>query len=215
MTESALDYSKRLIRYNATDGIDEMFVGFLFLLLPSLTHIANVAPEGSVWRWKPSLLIADALLLVFLFLARKLLKERITYQRTGYVKFRYSKLRGVIGSVIGFVVAGGILIYVSRVSPAEHRDLVLLGLGSALWAGFYLYFLVFRAGLHRIYRYAVAILLAVGPIAVYTIFSHVRDISTLSSTVPGGCFLLSGIITFWLYLHNTKPRQTQSTNEAQ
>lgn len=215
MTDSVAEYVKRPVRYNMIDGVDEMLIGFLFLALTLLMHVANVAPEGSIWRWKPLLLITNALLLIPFFLGRRLLKERITYRRTGYVKYRYSKTRSVIGGVVGFVVGVAVTVAIYRFWSVPERERYLILTSSLLWTAFYAYFFVYKTQMYRIYRYVIVLLMAIGPWVVYSVFRNVRDISTLSGAVLGACFLISGVITFLSYLYNTKPDPRQPADNAQ
>ena len=215
MAESILDYEKRPIRYNAIDGVDEMLLGLLFLALFLLMHLVAIAPAGSVWHWKPALLIANALVFVLFLVSRKLLKQRITYRRTGYVKPRYSKVRAAVGGIVGMVVGGVVTIYVLKALRPPQREPIMLVLNGLLWAGFYLYFYIIKTQLYRAYRYVIASAIAIAPILVYSAFSKVRDISTLSQAVLGACFLISGVITFWSYLRNTKPADEHCSDDTQ
>ena len=214
MTDLTAEYIKRPLRYNLIDGVDEMLVGFLFLALPLLAHVANVAPDGSVWQWKPLLLITNGLMLILVLVSRKLLKKWITYRRTGYVKYRYSKTRAVIGGIVGFGVGIAVMAAIYRLWPLPHREQHLILISSLLWAAFYAYFFVYKTEMYRIYRYVVVLLMAIGPLAVYSVFTTVRDISTLSGAVMGACFLISGVITFWSYLRRTNPSGAEREDEA-
>lgn len=210
MSESLLDYEKRPIRYSSIDGIDELLIGVFILVSTILMYVVNTAPQGSIWRWKPTVLISNALLLVVFLLARKLLKERITYRRTGYVRYRYSKVKSAIGGIVGFVVAAALVvsIYVLWHPPARDRSLILLG--SLLWATLYVYFYVHLTKMYRAWRYLVAVVMAAGPVALYSVLPNVRDISTLSAGLLGACFSISGVVAFLSYLRKTKPDNVQS-----
>jgi uncharacterized membrane protein HdeD (DUF308 family) len=214
MAESVLDYEKRPIRYNAIDGVDEMLVGLLFLALPLSTHMANVATEGSVWHWKHTFLIANALILVAFFVGRKLLKERITFRRTGYVKYRDSKVRAAIGAMVGFAVGCVVVICAFILWHPPQRDRYLILFAGLLWAVFYIYFFVYKTKMYHAWRYLLALLVAAGPLAVYSALPHVRDISSLSTVVLGACWLISGVITFSSYLRNTHPA-AEPSDEAE
>lgn len=210
MAESILDYEKRPTRYSNIDGIGEMFIGFVFLALTLLMHLDNVAPSGSIWHRKEVVLIASVLILVIVYLGQKLMKERITYRRTGYVKYRSSKVKTAISTVIGFVVAGVVVVALSILWRPPQRDRYLILLAGLGFAFLYAYFLIYLTKMYYVWRYLVALCLAVGPFAVYSAFPNVHGISNLSSGgVLGSCFLASGVITFWSYLHHTKPAEMQ------
>lgn len=210
MAESVLDYEKRPIRYSLIDGIDEMLVGFFLFTSMIFTHAENLAPERSVWHWKHTVLIANALLLVVFLLARKLLKECVTYRRTGYVKYRYSKLRSTIGGVVGFAVAAAIVVSTSVLWHPPERDRYLILVGGLGWAALYVYFFIYLTKMYRVWRWFVAVVMAAGPLAIYSVLWNVRDISTLSGGIPGACFFISGVAAFLSYLRNSKPAEVQS-----
>ena len=214
MTDLTADYIKRPVRCNLIDGVDEMLIGFLFLALPLLAHVANVAPEGSVWQWRPLLLIINGVLLVLILVSRKLLKQLITFRRTGYVKYRDSKIKGMIGAIVGLAVATPVMVAIYRLWPPPQRERHLILISSLLWAAFYTYFFIYKTEMYRTYRYVVVLLMAIGPLAVYSIFGNVRDISTLSGAVMGACFLISGVITFWSYLRRTHPADAEIEDET-
>lgn len=215
MAESALDYEKGPVRYNAIDGVDEMFIGLLSLALMLCMHFKNLAPEGSIWHSKYTFTFTSALILVAVFIARTLLKERITYRRTGYVMFRYSKVKFAIGGIVGFAGGGAAVLCVSILSRPPQQDRYLIFLAGLLWAFLYIYFGIYTTRMYYAWRYLVALLIAAGPFAVYSALPNVRDISTLSTAVFGGCFLISGVITFWSYLRNTRAVEAQSENNPQ
>jgi hypothetical protein len=214
MAESILDYEKRPARYSAIDGIDEMLIGFFFLTTTLTMHATNIASADSFWRWKYSFFVANALLLIAFFMVRKLLKERVTYRRTGFVKYRNSKVKSVLGGIVGFASGGAALTCLLILWPRPQRERYLILLGSVLWAAFYMYFFVYKTGMHRAYRYVMAVLMVASPLAVYSMFENVRDISTLTVVAPGTCWFFSGVITFWSYLHQTHPADPESEDAA-
>lgn len=210
MAESLLDYEKRPVRYNSIDGIDEMFIGLFLLSSTVLMHAVNVAPEHSIWRLKYAVLIADALLLIVFLLGRKVLKSRITYRRTGYVRYRYSKVKSVIGAVVGFGLAVVVVLSIFAWGPQPDREGTLILVGSLLWAALYAYFYIHAPKMYRLWRCLIAVAIAAGPLSFYSLLRQVHDISTLSAGMTGAFFLISGVTAFVSYLRNTKPAEVQS-----
>lgn len=210
MAESVLDYEKRPIRYNSIDGIDEMFIGLFLLSSTVLMHAVNVAPERSIWHLNYAVLIANALLLIVFLLGRKVLKDRITYRRTGYVKYRYSKVRSAIGAVVGFGLAVVVVLSLLAWGRPPDREGSLILVGSLLWAAFYAYFYIHVPKMYRLWRWLIAVAIAAGPLSFYSLLRQVHDISTLSAGIPGVFFLISGVTAFVSYLRNTKPAEAQS-----
>lgn len=209
MAESVLDYEKRPIRYNSIDGIDELFIGLYLLSSTILMHAGNVASENSIWHLNHTVVTANVLLLVLFLLARRVLKKRITHRRTGYVKYRYSKVRSAIAAVIGFGLAVVVVLLMAAWHPHDREGSLIL-LGSVMWAVLYAYFYIHIPRSYRLWRWLIAAAIAAGPLSIYSLLRHVRDISTLSAAMPGALFLVSGVVAFVSYLRNTKPAEAQS-----
>jgi hypothetical protein len=82
--------TRRTRQYWTEDGLPEIFVGVLFLILAVYFYLQAVLPAGSLLN---TLLEAGFALLVIgsVFLGRRILqflKARLTYPRTGYVAYR-------------------------------------------------------------------------------------------------------------------------------
>lgn len=213
-TDSFPDYEKRPARNANRDGIAEMCIGLLFIAMPLITYFFNAASATSIWHSRYTVLVAFVILLVMYQSTYKLLKQKITYRRTGYVKHRYSKWKTALGTVIGFAVAAAVPIALYR-SHVRPREATMIAISGFMWAALYACFFIYLAKMHQLWRWGVVAAMAVGPLGVYSIFRDVGDISTLSATVLGACWLVSGLIAFCSYLRRTQPATAESVDGPQ
>lgn len=105
------DAPRRSLRYWYDDGLAEIFVGALFLLLAALFAVEGLAPAGSL----PASFSAFGLPVLVVGgmiaggLALRAVKERLTYPRTGYVSYPRTRparkgLAGILGGVISLLL---------------------------------------------------------------------------------------------------------------
>jgi len=76
-------------------------------------------------------------------------------------------------------------------------------LGGLVMATFY----GFATKIDHLWRWIIAVVLALGPITVDLILLQTRGRDDLSAGVIGVCWIVSGAITFCLYLRHTQPMQ--------
>lgn len=102
---------RRAVRYWYDDGLVEIGVGLLFLLLAALFAVEGLAPAGSLPAWFSALGLPVLLLggMIVLGLSLRAVKERLTYPRTGYVAYPRKHparkwLAGVIGGVVSLLL---------------------------------------------------------------------------------------------------------------
>lgn len=201
MSEGIADYLKRPLRYNIIDGIGEMGLGILFIGLSIIkNHVGNIGPT-SAWHSKFMPLGFMAALLVVVLWSEAVAKNRITYRRTGYVKYRHSRRTSIIAGSAAMLVAAAAAYVLTKIWHAAGGATVLLS-GLSMCA---LY--VYWTKLDRPWRWIVAVAMAVGPLGVRSIL--ISDPAEWRSMgVIGICWLISGIISFCLYLRNTRPTET-------
>lgn len=134
------DLERRAWRYDAQDGIAEVLAGFLFLIVAR-----SVVDPRLAWML--------ALSVFPLHFARKILKERYSYPRVGYVKLRSEEGaelgRGMLTYVLGllaiFIV--GIWLLGDITNPAQWKRW-LPALAGGYSAGGFIY-LAQKAGFVR------------------------------------------------------------------
>ena len=196
------DAPRRSLRYWYDDGLAELLVGALFLLLAALFAIEGRAPAGSL----PAAFSAFGLPVLVIGgtiaggLAVRAIKERLTYPRTGYVSYPRARparkgLAGILGGVISLVL---VLILAARPGwiaalPAVQGASVALILGI----------LALRSGLSRL---AIQGSLALaGGLAASFIGAEIWTGSALVFGVTGLASLGGGAYTLMRYLRATNP----------
>ena len=196
------------IYYNV-DGVGELGMGFTCLAFSLLGTMQLHAPKGSVWHSMYLFVIYVGLMLVIVKYGSLAIKKRITYPRTGFVEYRKKSMisRFVIGGAVGGLTTVGICIAVQR-----HWDLTTLAsLFGLLFAGGYIY------GAARTVRWKWSVALAMAFVSVLVsvyprIWFWVDDTWIgaywLTFMLDGALMLISGGISFWLYLlHTQAPAQ--------
>jgi len=132
------------------------------------------------------------------------LKKRITYPRTGFVKYRPTGAKPWIVLVIASVLVSAADVYVSRrLTPPET---VMTALASTLWGLFY----AFATRLDRAYRWVVLVVMVAGPVAISRLPLDREWLETLPMGFLGLALFVSGGITLYLYLRRTRPAEQEA-----
>lgn len=191
------------IYYNI-DGVGELALGFMFLASALLRSMQLQTPKGSVWHSMYLFIIYVGLMYVILKYGSRAIKKHITYPRTGFVEYRkHGTFWLPMVMIIGALTTVGFCIALRR-----HWDLttfvVLYGL---LLTGGYAY------GLARTVRWKwlvasamafISLLIAVFPRIWIWLDPTWIGALWLSFMLYGALLLISGGISFWLYLRHTQ-----------
>ncbi len=193
------DYRKRPGRYQNIDGTLEMYMGCMFLGFALLGSLETPAFKQHPW---PGMLWFYGILLSVLGLAwwaTRIIKNRITYRRTGYVAYRCAKKTRAwtiaLSMVIGAVVAAGFALLVRWGLRHNAADLTRLLMVGAVVATYGL-FVTFMSPEHRWKLWLVALM----AISAW-------KLETFQSLVFGLTWLASGLITLFLYIRRTRPAE--------
>ena len=196
--------------YYNIDGVGELAVGFMCLGCGLLMSLQANAPKGSVWHGMPAFIIYFGLMCLILHNGPKAIKKRITYPRTGFVQYRARDTRwrpAILGAVAGAAVSVGLFIALRR-----HWNLTT----PAAFIGL-LFAASYAHGFARTVRWkwAVAGVVALGSVVIAVLpadvvgalagHSPVRGAFLLTFVLYGAALLISGGISFWLYLRHTQP----------
>jgi len=203
---------KRTVQSFYDDGLPEISLGLIFLLLGGYFFAQAAAPEGSALG--PALSVLFILVIVSAgFLVSRILrflKRRITYPRTGYVAFKKkepsSKRRAatmVVGGIIGAAIAAlyGISPSFKTLFPAVNG--LLLAVAVLLFAG--------KVGLVRFY-----ILSAAAAVIGFAVTAAgVGDIKGIGLYYGlfGAALILSGLVALVAYLRKS-PRADRENADA-
>jgi len=177
-----------------------MGLGIVLAGISIFNILALNAAKGSVWNWKPAPLVCDAALLIIVFWAQAAVKRRITYRRTGYVKYRHSRLKAIVAGSVAAIIAMITVFTLQRFWHVQSTAVLLAGLSMCA-----LY--VYATKMDRPWRWIVAVVMVIGPLIIYSLLAN--DPGAWRSTgIISVCWLASGGITFWLYLRNTRPAES-------
>jgi hypothetical protein len=199
MIDKVDGYVRRPVRYKNIDGAWEMSLGLLWLGVALLDYLHPKVAGKFTWHWKATHLLCFGVLVSVVLYGRKVLKERITYRRTGFVKYR-----GLEGKPwVVRVIAGALAIPATIFSVFLWRHFtfsVMVALISSMWGFLY----AFATKLDGAYRWVVLVVMVAGPVAISTLPLDRLWLETLPLGFLGLTFFVSGVITLYLYLRRTR-----------
>lgn len=202
--------------YYNIDGVGELGGGFMFLGIALLQWLQAHTGKDAVWHQMYAVVIYVGVMLSIIKYGTKAIKNHITYPRTGFVEYRrrYRRLTMIIGGALGALVPVGLIIAFRR-----HWDITTAGsLFGPVFAAVYAY------GIARAVRWKWVVVLAItlgsfviaflpadflGAVADDSWVTHpvrTKLVGTylLSMVLYGTMLLISGAISFWLYLRHTQ-----------
>jgi len=216
---------KRPVLYNNIDGVGELGMGFMLLGFALLSWLQANSPRNAIWHRMDVCAVWVGLMLLGIHYGSKAIKTHITYPRTGFVEYRKQKARGwlafVQGGVTALVAAG--LAFAAR----SHWDIDGSHWGIttpvALMGLVFVLFYMLHIARAVPWKWAVAsamvicsVVIAMLPAGVVgEVGGSTSAVATLSErsfgawllfiTMYGAIFLISGGISFVLYLRHTQP----------
>jgi hypothetical protein len=223
--EMTMDQIEKLVRrpalYNNVDGVGELGLGFLLLGcgLP-----ASLPIQSPIWH-KWGSFVWFMVLIAAIHYGSKAIKEHITYRRTGFIEYRKQKARRWLSFTLGGVtaIAAWGLAHFAR----SHSDLVGSHWGMTTPVALIGLVIVVFYVLHIVsvvrWKWAVAAAMAICSVAIAMLPAGVvggvagstSAVATLSErsfgawlltiTIYGAIFLISGGISFVLYMRRTQP----------
>ena len=218
MDNPVSDYAKHPLWYNNIDGVGELGIGFMLLGFGLIGWLEIHSPRGTFWNQGYANLIFLGVMCAVIHYGSKAIKERITYPRTGFVEYRKRDTVWrpmILGALVSILFS-----FVLKEALRPHRDLktlapVVIGL---LFTGSYAYSIARTVR----WKWIVVPVLALGFLGiallpadlVEAVANHSRasgmppallGIILLSFLFYGGTLLVSGAISFCLYLLHTEP----------
>ena len=193
---------QRTRQYWFSDGVVEISIGGLFLILGLYFYLQFLLPSGSL------LLIGLQVGFVFLlvgaiYLSRSLvnkLKSRLTIPRTGYVSYkRASRTQRLVSiGIVCFIAGNNVVLFLTTPLSLNWVPAITGLIVGSLWL-----ISAFRVGLLRFYlqsilAYMVGVILSVSNLDIYLGL-------TLFYGILGCVLLLSGGWTLAAYLHHHPP----------
>jgi hypothetical protein len=196
------------------DGVAELGGGIMSLGIALLLLVDAHSPEDSLWHHLSFLFFVA--LILGIYYGVPAIKTHITYPRTGFVEYRRAERRRI--SIIA-TVAGALIPVALVVAVRRHWDITtpaaLIGL---VFAAAYSYQIARAAH----WKWAIASAIALGSIVIaflpasflaalandslviHPVQAKLWGTIIVSFMAYGSMLLISGSISFWLYLRHTQ-----------
>jgi hypothetical protein len=149
MTESLdlHELERRPVKYWNEDGLPELVMGLLWILWGSSWIVGNALPRGPVWNvywmFTPALLALGGVAAVWL---TKRLKARITFPRTGYVRWKEpTRAQRLLTAAVAMGAAAALVMLIAKTRAEGLEHVAAPGLGVILSLGFVVASLTQRA----------------------------------------------------------------------
>lgn len=196
---------QRARQYWYDDGLTEIAAGCIFLAIGALFLAEAFSPPGSLPKSFSAigLLVLVAGGLWITNWAVRWAKEKITYPRTGYVRYRRparSRRRRLLTVLVAIVVSISINLILFATAPASLDWLPAL---QGLFIGLFLLYMAYQVGLFRLYLlafFSAAAGLAITLVGVGEVLG-----TGIYFATTGLAIVFSGAATLALYLRNTRP----------
>jgi MFS family permease len=193
---------KRTVQSFYSDGLAEIAIGLIFLLLGGYFFAQAVVPEGSALGSALSVLFVLVIVSSGFLVSRilRFLKRRITYPRTGYVAFKkkeQSPKRRVATMIIGGII-GGSLAALYGLSPSLKT--LFPALNGILFAVAVL-LIASKVGLTRFYILAAASAV-IGFAVTAAGVGNIKGVS-LYYGLFGAAVIISGLAFLAIYLRKS------------
>jgi len=202
--------------YCNIDGVGELGIGFICLAYALLQWLQVHSPRNSMWNQMYTLFIYVGVMCAITHYGTKAIKNRFTYPRTGFVSYRKRDtvwIPLIVGCATGALVSAG-LVMASRSHWNMTTPTALIGL---VFAAAYAYGIARTAR----WKWAVVWVMAFGSVVIAFLPPDVLGSLARGSWVThlfpanfvgafllcmalyGSLLLVSGAISFWLYLRAT------------
>lgn len=202
--------------YYNIDGVGELGMGFMCLGFSLLAWLQLHTPSTAVWHRMYTFVIYVAVMCSTIRYGSKAIKNHVTYRRTGFVEYR--KRDRVWVAVAAFIfsalVGFGLMVAVRR-----HWVISVPGsfVGLLLAAGYV------RIAKTNAWKWAVFAAMVAGALVIGALPPDLVEAfangSSLNSAIPakvvgaywltfvvyGALLMISGAISFWLYVRDTQP----------
>jgi hypothetical protein len=223
---------KRPTAYGNIDGTGELGMGFMCLGYALLVWLQLHTPKDSLWNQMYVLFIWVVLMVAMIHFGTKAIKNHITYPRTGFVAYRAQSR--IWTAIIAFVVSGFSVAGLALIERL-HRDIVMpIFLVGLFFAAGYAFGIARSGGVNALFRWKWAVVLAqvIGSLVIALLPEDLNAALSGGSSLPtwfsassvgafllwlmlyGTVLLISGAISFWLYLRHTQAPSKEANEPA-
>jgi hypothetical protein len=223
---------RRPTSYNNIDGTGELGMGFMCLGYALIIWLQLHTPKDSLCNQMYVLFIWVGLTIAMIHFGIKAIKNHITYPRTGFVAYRTCNRiwTAIIASVVSALSVAGLVL-----AAHSHRHIAMpvffIGL---LFAAGYAFGIAWSGGVNALFRWKWVVVLAqvIGSLLIALLPEDLTAALSGGSSLPAwfsassvGAFLLwlmlygtllliSGAISFWLYLRHTQAPAKEANEPA-
>lgn len=208
--------------YYNVDGVGELGIGLMCLGYALIAWLQLNTPRNSVWNRMYTFAIYVGVMCAIIHYGSKAIKNRITYRRTGFVDYRARDKYWIpagLGAAVSAVIGVGLYLAVRRhwniATPFSLLGLVVAASYIRIARTVAWKWVVFGA------MVAGTVIIAALPANLLEAFasntSLIRGIPAkavgafwLTFTFYGVAYLISGGISFWLYLHHTQAPEPEA-----
>lgn len=196
---------QRARQYWYDDGLTEIAIGILFLAIGALFLVEAFAPPGSLPNSFSALgiviLVAGGIWVANW--AVRAAKRRITYPRTGFVRYRQparSTRRRLLTMAVAAVVSALTVRLLMAAAPASLAWIPAL---QGVFIGAFILYMASQVGLARLYLLAL-LSFVVGPSAALMGLGDTLG-NGVYFAIMGAALVTSGVVTLVGYLRRTSP----------
>ena len=203
--------------YFNVDGVGELAGGFMMLGYGLLLGLQAHSPKDAVWHQMYAFVIYMAVMFSIIHYGTRAIKNQITYPRTGFVEYRKQDTLWprILAALLASLALVGLMI-----ARRYRWDIAASG---SLYGPFFAAGYAWRFARAVRWKWVVACGLALGSFAIAVLpadfLAAVADDSSVTHPVRtrlvgsflltllmyGPMLLISGGISFWLYLRHTHP----------
>jgi hypothetical protein len=223
---------KRPTAYGNIDGTGEFGMGFMCLGYALIMWLQLHTPKDSIWNQMYVLFIWVGIMVAMIHFGIKAIKNHITYPRTGFVAYR--KQNRIWTAVVASVVSA-LSVAALALAARSHRDIVMpvFFIGIFFAAG-YAFGIARSGGANALFRWKWAVVLAqvIGSLLIALLPEDLTDALSGGASVSawfsariaeavllymmlyGTLLLISGTISFWLYLRHTQAPAKEANEPA-
>jgi hypothetical protein len=181
--------------YDNVDGVGELSVGVMCVGYALILRVLIDAPAESAWH--RYVVFEFFGLVALIHYGAKAIKTRITYPRTGFVEYRKQRGVAAIAAGLGALAAAGIWVGFRRHWNPPLAAASLVGPALAVAYGWR-----FAAAVR--WKWAVAGAMAAASVGMEFVAQDAGGALFLTLTACGAMLIISGGISFGLYLRRTE-----------
>jgi len=195
---------KNTRKYWYIDGTVEILGGAFIILIATLNlvilKISNPLTRGLILGIGQPIFFLLGSFAIRKFVAS--IKQKLTYPRTGYLSFQkpkdYSKKSKKVIRILFIILVGAVVGAAGSLIPENMLPLI-----TAIFISTYTFYLGYYFGVNRFYLTALIIVILRSFLTILPVNKSLQFPFLIGGL--GFIWLIFGMVTFWQYMHSTKP----------